>query len=1791
MEDCLFFFERGNSLTGLEYDPGINVQGPEETTTAVSTDTGPGYITEDVTVAPTTTDTTVSVTQTSESRTTTSVLSTDQADAASVNLTTDDSAAGDGGERLFTASVRSSGETSSSDDPITDFEGWCEENEIDINVLRDYLDGLFLTEAQFLTRLAIEGISADDFFNNSEIQFDTTGGFYIEQSNGTKLYFFSRTDDFNASDREQLNLLAGLLGGSIVKDTGRWYEATKYYFVDADGNEFRIDISYRDHFHYHGTVVYLEDVKEGDDDITFYIGGSNGAARGGWPITIEQDDDGVYSTIIVEGEDVTESFRNRDNVDNALFGMHTDLNYAATLEFLNVEAEAILRAEIDDDEDVAALLANLAADNIQVSEFLAALQAKGVNVQEFLQYTRHDATGFYVVDANGAAITDSDGDKIYFFQRESVLSQNDAETLAALVSFLSGTVEYEQGWETDTYSWTGSGDWEWDSENNRGFWVNGDGVRLQFQNVQMDEGRAYQITLENGTVITVSTSGNGWNGSLTAVDDQGVAIDLYYGTEISIVDEVWQSYLPAVAQDVSYSLQSMGMSLDDFINNFLKDQNLTLLQFRALFQGKNTMGAFFKFLKEQVGLTDFETWMTDKDTNLSDFLTYFSDTDCSLTEFVNVLAAQNISIAAFFDVDKEDDVDKEAIIFDANGFQITGEKGTTPIDFFDDEMIDLLNLRAREEVESFSRFLEGEIREERHWWYGTRLVWYGEDEDGNEVRDVLGNEGDIGTWRDPDTGRKLRFTISTDRTVLTIGLEESDKTLRVTRNEYTNEIESVIDTASGQDVMARYTDTYTYGGVTYSSYGRGFAQAVNEGALARYEVLYGSLKLDGNFRGKLADTDLNVNGLTEDQFLDFLDAYDLTLNDFYARLAEYNLSIGSFFQHAQFDAENNNFFLVDILDADNNKIYLFDENSKDNLTPEARALLDNLVIFAEGEVEERFNKFLGFLWDTTSKGFYWNGIKMQSVDGGGYLWTDEDGHEMNLQVSRGSDGRVCYEVSGGGLELRIEMGDGKEGSLTTITNLQTGEDITISDLANYGKTTGFNHAALVELDTLVDTPIVEEEIGVTLAEYGFSRMEFAQFLLDIMGNDGYGDEEGFLYTYFQELKDAGTYETRAQAFLLFLKEKEGLSFDRFLSLLQEKDISLADFAFLTRIDATNGRLYVVGLDGKEIDNTSRMYSFEDYLDSYVDLLTEADRATIDSITKFCDGRVYKKWVWDGGMTWFWEGADGRTVRMDDMDYGSTTWEDLDTGVVLEIYDHNKIRLGNGNVIQFSFEGEGGLFSGGTLSGAEDITTTDDITDITDDLYAKEAVYAKRNHSDTWAVINSNVRALQELTAVVHSEDPLTFDYMMEFLTQSGLEFDEVLSGLKYENGRPYILDDAGNKLFLFNEEQVNIFGVSEVELERLLSFLNGQIFEHAGLLYWTDNAGTLRVIDGQLQRGEGGGYFNNGVSVNPLTINVYDGTSIDDDGNVVLLQDNMSFLVERDSEGNLSVSYAGRMINADNFEEITSYMGQAVFRVVNSEALAYFWDKSVDILNRFILQYTVIYMHLDTVVNELRAIRERDSKDKEKLAEERTERAKTEKRLLEAMQEREVTLSRQTYALPNPFFVMATENPLEVSGVYSLPEAQIDRFLFKLLIGYPDADEEKMVLRKNTTINAFDSYDLKAVLNPSRILELQAKVKEVFTSEAIEEYIIKIVEETRKKDWEYAKYISYGASPRASIALFIASKAEALMHGRDYVTPEDVKTIVYPVLRHRIILNYEAEAEEITTDKVISHILSSISAP
>ncbi len=204
---------------------------------------------------------------------------------------------------------------------------------------------------------------------------------------------------------------------------------------------------------------------------------------------------------------------------------------------------------------------------------------------------------------------------------------------------------------------------------------------------------------------------------------------------------------------------------------------------------------------------------------------------------------------------------------------------------------------------------------------------------------------------------------------------------------------------------------------------------------------------------------------------------------------------------------------------------------------------------------------------------------------------------------------------------------------------------------------------------------------------------------------------------------------------------------------------------------------------------------------------------------------------------------------------------------------------------------------------------------------------------------------------------------------------------------------------------------------------------------------------------------------------------------------------------------------------------------------------------------------------------------------------KTQSALLEAMQEKQVTIARETYELPLPFFVMATENPLENAGVYQLPEAQVDRFLFKLLMGYPNAEDEKLVLDKNITLSTFESFGLKSILSPAKIIELQAEAKKVFASDVIKKYIVDIVGLSRTKDFEFSKYISYGASPRASIALFIASKAEALMQGRDYVVPKDVQVVVYPILRHRLILNYQAEAENIDADKIIKNILNKVVAP
>jgi MoxR-like ATPase len=207
---------------------------------------------------------------------------------------------------------------------------------------------------------------------------------------------------------------------------------------------------------------------------------------------------------------------------------------------------------------------------------------------------------------------------------------------------------------------------------------------------------------------------------------------------------------------------------------------------------------------------------------------------------------------------------------------------------------------------------------------------------------------------------------------------------------------------------------------------------------------------------------------------------------------------------------------------------------------------------------------------------------------------------------------------------------------------------------------------------------------------------------------------------------------------------------------------------------------------------------------------------------------------------------------------------------------------------------------------------------------------------------------------------------------------------------------------------------------------------------------------------------------------------------------------------------------------------------------------------------------------------------------------KTQSAMLESMQERQVTIGKDTFPLYNPFFVMASQNPIESLGVYPLPVAQSDRFLFKIFMDYPKPEEEKIILRQNITLERFDDYNLRNVITPDRIMELQRIVKDVYMSKEIEEYIIKLVDATRnpkKYGIELGKYVEYGGSPRTSIGLFIGSKADALMEGENFVTPQHVKDVAYDVMRHRIILNYEGEAENIKTDDIIKEIISKVPVP
>ena len=205
--------------------------------------------------------------------------------------------------------------------------------------------------------------------------------------------------------------------------------------------------------------------------------------------------------------------------------------------------------------------------------------------------------------------------------------------------------------------------------------------------------------------------------------------------------------------------------------------------------------------------------------------------------------------------------------------------------------------------------------------------------------------------------------------------------------------------------------------------------------------------------------------------------------------------------------------------------------------------------------------------------------------------------------------------------------------------------------------------------------------------------------------------------------------------------------------------------------------------------------------------------------------------------------------------------------------------------------------------------------------------------------------------------------------------------------------------------------------------------------------------------------------------------------------------------------------------------------------------------------------------------------------------AKVQSALLEAMQERQVTIGDTTYPLDEPFLVMATQNPIEQEGTYPLPEAQIDRFMLKLKIDYPDQKEERLIL---DLMARDEAILIQKVVGPADILRVREVVKEVYMDERIRDYIVQLVFATRKPQefkLDLKDLIQFGASPRATIFLAQAARAHAFIKGRGYVTPEDIKAVGMDVLRHRIILTYEAEAEEMTTESVISRIFDAVQVP
>ena len=206
--------------------------------------------------------------------------------------------------------------------------------------------------------------------------------------------------------------------------------------------------------------------------------------------------------------------------------------------------------------------------------------------------------------------------------------------------------------------------------------------------------------------------------------------------------------------------------------------------------------------------------------------------------------------------------------------------------------------------------------------------------------------------------------------------------------------------------------------------------------------------------------------------------------------------------------------------------------------------------------------------------------------------------------------------------------------------------------------------------------------------------------------------------------------------------------------------------------------------------------------------------------------------------------------------------------------------------------------------------------------------------------------------------------------------------------------------------------------------------------------------------------------------------------------------------------------------------------------------------------------------------------------------AKVQSALLEAMQERQVTIGDETFLIPQPFLVLATQNPIEQEGTYPLPEAQLDRFMLKIQIDYPTKEEERKILDRMAATQT--AFDIQKVITPEEILDVRSVIDQIYIDDKIKDYIVDVVCATRNPEQfglDLKDYINFGASPRASIFLALASKAMAFINGRGYVTPQDVKSIGMDVLRHRVLISYEAEAEDKTSEDVIQTIFDNIEVP